>query len=181
MIDKLRHHWNVSSRREFFTRAGSGLAGIALANMLAEDGFAATLQRPPDPLAPRRPHHEPKAKSVIFLFMEGGPSHVDTFDPKPLLTKLDGQPIPDSIGRPSQTSRGTGDNALMASKRTWKQYGQSGFWVSDWYQHVGEHVDDMTIIRSCWADGLNHVGSVCQMNTGSILAGRPSLRRPDRR
>lgn len=168
MLDKLRHHWNVSSRREFFARAGSGLAGIALSSMLAEAAVS-------DPLAPKKPHHPATAKSVIFLFMEGGPSHVDLFDPKPLLTKLDGKPIPDSIGKPKQTSRGTGNNALMASKRTWKQYGQSGMWVSDWYQNTAEHVDDMTVIRSCWADGLNHVGSVCQMNTGSILAGRPSL------
>src|SRR5437762_10704220 len=107
--------------------------------------------------------------------MEGGPSHVDLFDPKPLLTKLDGKPIPDSIGKPSQTARGTGNNTLMASKRTWKQYGQSGMWVSDWYSNIAEHVDDMTVIRSVWADGLNHVGSVCQMNTGSILAGRPAM------
>ena len=174
MIDKLRHHWNVATRREFFTRAGSGLAGIALADLFAADGRAAA-RAAQDPLAARTPHHPPKAKSVIWLFMEGGPSQVDTFDPKPLLTKLDGKPIPDSIGKPSQTSRGTANNLLMASKRTWKQYGQSGFWVSDWYKNVAEHVDDMTIIRSCWADGLNHVGSVCQMNTGSILAGRPSL------
>src|SRR5436190_3116659 len=174
MIDKLRHHWNVSSRREFFTRAGSGLAGIALANMLAEDGYAAR-SAPADPLAAKKPHHPATAKSVIFLFMEGGPSHVDLFDPKPLLAKLDGKPVPDSIGKPSQTSRGTANNTLMASRRTWKQYGQSGMWVSDWYQNVAEHVDDLTVIRSCWADGLNHVGSVCQMNTGSILAGRPSL------
>src|SRR4051794_40426140 len=174
MIDKLKHHWKVSSRREFFTRAGSGLAGMALTSMLAETGYAgpaATL----DPLLPKQPHHKPMAKSVIFLFMEGGPSHVDLFDQKPLLTKLDGKPIPDSIGKPSQTSRGTAHNTLMASRRKWKQYGQSGMWVSDWYANVGEHVDDMTIIRSCWADGLNHVGSVCQMNTGSILAGRPSM------
>ena len=174
MIDKLRHHWNISSRREFFTRAGSGLAGMALASMLAEDGYAAP-RVAQDPLAPKKPHHTPTAKSVIFLFMEGGPSHVDLFDPKPLLTKLDGKPIPDSIGKPSQTSRGTGNNTLMASKRTWKQYGQSGMWVSDWYSNIAEHVDDMAVIRSCWADGLNHVGSVCQMNTGSILAGRPSM------
>ena len=63
----------------------------------------------------------------------------------------------------------------MAPRRVWKQRGQSGMWVSDWYENTGAHVDDMTIIRSCWADGINHVGSVCQMNTGSILAGRPSL------
>ncbi|MDE3196431.1 MAG: DUF1501 domain-containing protein [Acidobacteriota bacterium] len=168
MLDKLRHHWNVSSRREFFTRAGSGLAGIALTSMLAEAAAS-------DPLAPKNPHHPPMAKSVIFLFMEGGPSHVDLFDYKPLLGRLDGKPIPASIGKPKQTSRGTANNALMASRRAWKQYGQSGMWVSDWYQNTAAHVDDMTVIRSCWADGLNHVGSVCQMNTGSILAGRPSL------
>ena len=172
MLNKLQHHWNVKTRREFFAQAGSGLAGIALANLIAERGFAKSVD---DPLAPKTPDHLPTAKSVIWLFMEGGPSQVDLFDPKPLLTKLDGQPIPDSIGKPKQTSRGTGDNTLMASKRKWKQYGQSGAWVSDWYPNIAEHVDDMSIIRSCWADGLNHVGSVCQMNTGSILAGRPSL------
>ena len=70
---------------------------------------------------------------------------------------------------------GVSENPLLVSPRTWKQYGESGLPVSNWYQHVGECVDDLVIVRSCWADGLNHVGSVCQMNTGSILAGRPSL------
>ena len=172
MIDRLKHHWNVTTRREFFTRAGSGLAGIALTSMLAEHGLAAPVN---DPLAPKSPNHPPKAKSVIWLFMEGGPSHVDLFDYKPVLQKLDGKPIPDSIGKPKQTATGTANNALMASRRTWKQYGQSGMWVSDWYPNVAEHVDDMTVIRSCWADALNHVGSVCQMNTGAILAGRPAM------
>ena len=171
MNHKLRHHWNVSSRRDFFTRAGSGLAGVALADLLAQNASAATV----NPLAAKAPHHAARAKSVIWLFMEGGPSQVDTFDPKPLLNKLHGQAIPSSIRKPGQTSRGTADNTLMASRRQWKQYGQSGAWVSDWYKNVGEHVDDLAIIRSCWADGINHVGSVCQMNTGSVLAGRPSL------
>jgi len=172
MLNKLQHHWNVKSRREFFSQAGSGLAAIALANLLAEEAGA---KETADPLAAKTPHHPPTAKSVIWVFLEGGPSHVDLFDYKPLLQKLDGKPIPDSIGKPKQTSRGTGDNALMGSKRTWKQHGQSGMWVSNWYPNVAQHVDDMTVIRSCWADGLNHVGSVCQMNTGSILAGRPSM------
>lgn len=171
MNHKLRHHWNVSSRRDFFTRAGSGLAGVALADLLAQNASAATV----NPFAAKAPHHAARAKSVIWLFMEGGPSQVDTFDPKPLLSKLHGQAIPSSIRKPSQTSRGTADNTLMRSRRQWKQYGQSGAWVSDWYKNVGEHVDDLAIIRSCWADGINHVGSVCQMNTGSVLAGRPSL------
>ena len=171
MNHKLRHHWNVSSRRDFFTQAGSGLAGVALADLLAQNASASTV----NPLAAKAPHHAARAKSVIWLFMEGGPSQVDTFDPKPLLSKLHGQAIPSSIRKPSQTSRGTADNTLMGSRRQWKQYGQSGAWVSDWYKNVGEHVDDLAIIRSCWADGINHVGSVCQMNTGSVLAGRPSL------
>jgi hypothetical protein len=166
MLKKLSHHWSVGSRREFFARAGSGLAGIALASMLKAEGV--------DPLAPKTPHHPPKAKSVIWLFMEGGPSHIDLFDPKPKLNELHGQPMPASFGKPI-TAMGTGNNALMGTKRTFKQYGQSGLWVSDWYPNIAQHVDEMSIIRSCWADGLNHVGSVCQMNTGSILAGRPSM------
>ena len=112
---------------------------------------------------------------MIWLFMEGGTSHVDLFDPKPLLQTLNGQPIPDSIRKPKQTANGAASNTPMGSKRNWKQYGQSGLWVSDWYPHIAEHADEMTVIRSCWADGLNHVGSVCQMNTGAILAGRPAM------
>ncbi len=167
---KLHHHWPVSSRREFFTRAGSGLAGIALAQMLQEDARAAAV----DPLAPKAPQVTPRAKSVIWCFMEGGPSHIDLFDPKPKLKELAGQPVPPSYGKVI-TAMGTANNTLMPSTRTFKQHGQSGLWVSDWYSHLAEHVDDMTVIRSCQADGLNHVGSVCQMNTGDILAGRPSM------
>ena len=106
--------------------------------------------------------------------MEGGPSHVDLFDPKPMLDKLAGQPMPPSFDRPI-TAMGTADNTLMPSKRKWNQFGDSGLWVSDWYPHTAQHVDKLAVIRSCVADGLNHVGSVSQMNTGSILAGRPSL------
>ena len=159
----LRHHWNVSSRREFFARAGSGLGAIALGSMLAEGAET-----------PKKTHFPAKAKSVIWLFMEGGPSHIDLFDPKPELNKLAGKPMPASFGK-LVTAMGTGNNTLMASSRTWKQHGKSGMWVSEWYPHIAKHVDDMTVIRSCWANGLNHVGSVCQMNTGDILAGRPSL------
>ena len=166
MLQKLSHYWPVTSRREFFTRAGSGLAGMALASLLRADGA--------DPLAPKQPHHPPRAKSIIWLFMEGGPSHVDLFDPKPKLVELAGQPMPASFGRPI-TAMGTSNNTLMPSKRTFKPYGQSGIQVSDWYPNIAEHVDDMAVIRSVWADGLNHVGSVCQMNTGSILAGRPAM------
>src|SRR5712671_986294 len=159
------------NRRNFFTRTGSGLAGIALAQMLHEDGLLAAA----DPLAPKAPHHTPTAKSIIWLFMEGGPSHIDLFDPKPKLVELQGQPLPESM-RPKFTAMpGTSKNGMMPSKRTFKQYGQSGMWVSDWYPNIANHVDDMTVIRSCWTDGINHLGSVTEMNSGSILSGRPSL------
>ncbi len=163
------------SRRDFLSHSGSGLGAIALAAMLQDEGLtraaAATVA---DPLRPKPPHFRPTAKSVIWLFMEGGPSHIDLFDPKPELERLAGQPLPPSFGRPI-TAMGTGGNSLMPSKRRWKQYGRSGIWVSDWYPEIANHVDQMCVFRACWADGLNHVGSVCQMNTGSILAGRPAL------
>jgi hypothetical protein len=160
-------------RRDFLMQASGGLSAIALASLLAEDAFGAD-DKLPDPLAPKKPHHKPRATSVIWLFMEGGPSHLDTFDPKPALDKLAGQPMPESFGRPI-TAMGTASNTIMPTKRVFRNYGQSGIPVSDWLPHTAERVDDLAIIRSCWADGLNHVGSVCQMNTGSILAGRPSL------
>ncbi len=157
-------------RRDFLRRGGSGLGAIALSSMLARDGFGAVV----NPLAAKQPHHKPTAKAVIWCFMEGGPSHLDLFDPKPTLDKLAGKPMPESFGRPI-TAMGTASNTIMPTKRQWKQHGQSGIWVSDWYPEIAKHVDDICVFRGCCADGLNHVGSVCQMNTGSILAGRPSL------
>src|SRR4030081_3457437 len=109
-------------RREFLMRSCGGLGALAFSSML--QGAA--------PLAAKKPDHPPTAKSVIWLFMEGGPSHIDLFDPKPKLLELGGQPMPASFGRPI-TAMGTSNNTLMPSKRTFKQYGQSGIWVSDWY------------------------------------------------
>src|SRR5246127_1997326 len=141
------HYPRAASRREFFTRVGSGLAGIALSQMLQEEGRAASSA---DPMAAKKPDHPPTAKSIIWLFMEGGPSHVDLFDPKPKLQELAGQPLPDSMKPKFTAMPGTSKNGLMPSKRSFKQYGESGLWVSDWYQNIAEHVDDMTVIRSCW-------------------------------
>jgi hypothetical protein len=146
-------------------KAGGGFGALALSYLMGRDASAGMAR--PAQLFPR-------AKSVIWLFMEGGPSHIDIFDPKPLLTELNGKAMPKSFGR-VVTAMGTSNNTLLASKRTFKQHGQSGLWVSDWHPQVAKHVDDMCVVRSCWADGLNHVGSVCEMNTGSILAGRPSM------
>jgi hypothetical protein len=172
-MKKTPHVIDVTSRRDFLTRAGGGFGALALAYMLAEArGVAAALDAGQGTTHP--PHLAPRARSVIWLFMEGGPSHLDLFDPKPALEKLAGQPLPPSFGRPI-TAMGTVGNTIMPSKRVWKQHGQSGLWVSDWYPEVAQHVDRMAMFQSCWADGLNHVGSVCQMNTGSILAGRPSM------
>jgi hypothetical protein len=115
-----------------------------------------------------------KAKSVIFLFMEGGPSHIDLFDPKPLLNDLSGKPLPPSF-KPVVTPMGEFHSPVLASKRKWKQHGEGGLWISDWLPHMATCADDLCVVRSCWGNGLNHVGGVTQMNTGSILAGRPSL------
>src|SRR5215471_15198830 len=167
------HYRRTASRRDFFTRVGSGLAGIALAQMLHDDSILAAT--PVDPMAPKEPDHRPTAKSIIWLFMEGGPSHVDLFDPKPKLQELAGQPLPDSMKPKFTAMPGTSKNGLMPSKRTFKQHGQSGLWVSDWYSNIAEHVDRMTVVRSCWTDGINHLGGVTEMNSGSILSGRPSL------
>ncbi len=172
------HHSFTTSRRDFLARAGAGFGALALADLLQRSVSASEIPDAPrsltQPLLPRTPHFIPKAKSVIFLFMEGGPSHMDTFDPKPLLVDLAGKPIPASFGRVI-TAMGEFDSPIMASKRQWKQHGQSGTWVSDWLPETATCVDDIAVIRSCWADGINHSSGVCQMNTGSILAGRPSL------
>jgi len=172
------HIQSPGSRREFLRRSGAGFGSVALAWMLHRDGMSARASAPViDPLTPladRPPHMKARAKSVIWLFMEGGPSHLDLFDPKPVLQSMAGQPMPESFGRPI-TAMGTASNTLMGTRRTWARHGRSGTWVSDWYPAIAKHADDLCILRSCHADGLNHVGSVCQMNTGDILAGRPAL------
>jgi Protein of unknown function (DUF1501) len=167
-----RHFPLFHSRRDFLAKAGGGFGALALGYMLARDGVADEPRA--NPLAPRRSLFPATAKSVIFLFMEGGPSHIDTFDPKPELVRRAGQRLPASFGTVI-TPMGTGGNILFPSRHKFKPYGQSGIPVSDWLPHMATCVDDLAVVRSCWADGLLHVGSVCQMNTGAILAGRPSL------
>ncbi|HEY3900999.1 MAG TPA: DUF1501 domain-containing protein [Chthoniobacter sp.] len=159
------------SRREFLRRAGCGFGAVALAALMRDSALAA----PENGSAVSRPlDHRPGARNVIFLFMEGGPSHLDTFDYKPLLNQLAGQSLPASFKAPL-TAMGESKSPLLECKRTWKQRGQSGLWISDWFDKVGEHADDLAIIHSCASDGINHAGGVCQMNTGSVFGGRPSL------
>ncbi|GIW92359.1 MAG: hypothetical protein KatS3mg110_0400 [Pirellulaceae bacterium] len=170
------HRVHYVTRREMLAHCGMGFGALAFQYLLSQEVAFGEQKQPKDPLNRQAvgPHFSPRAKSVIFLFMEGGPSHIDLFDPKPVLEKLAGQPLPESFG-PVITPMGEYDAPLMASRRRWKQHGQSGIWVSDWLPHIATCVDDLTIIRSCWANGLNHSNGVCQMNTGSILGGRPSL------
>jgi hypothetical protein len=157
-------------RRDFLFQTGLGLGAIALQSLLPRSARANV----PSPLTASPPLITPRARNVIFLFMEGGPSHLDTFDPKPLLNQLAGQPLPESFGDVI-TAMGESRAPLLGSKRKWQQHGESGMWVSDWLPHTAKHADDLAVVRSCWADGINHSVAVCQMNSGSLLGGRPSL------
>lgn len=161
-----------TSRREFLSRAGCGLGSVALAALTGERVLAAPSSS--SPIAAKLPQRAGRAKSVIFLFMEGGPSHLDTFDRKPLLNRLAGQPLPASF-KPPITAMGETKSPLLTCPRTWKQYGASGLWISDWFENVAEHADHLAVIHSCASDGINHAGGVCSMNTGSVFGGRPSL------
>ncbi|MEC8557776.1 MAG: DUF1501 domain-containing protein [Planctomycetota bacterium] len=150
------------TRRNFLQTSGVGFGAVALNCLMHSDVAQAAL------------HHRPRAKSVIWLFMEGGPSHLDLVDPKPLVNELAGQPLPSSFKEPI-TAMGEKGSPLLASPRKWRQYGESGLWASDWMPHIAEHMDDLAVIRSCWTNGINHSGGVCQMNTCINFAGRPSL------
>src|SRR5437763_4062044 len=164
-------------RREFLWEAGAGFTGLALTGLLSQDKFFAA--EPParaaqaaSPLAERPPHFAPKAKSVIFLFMYGGPSQVDTFDYKPTLYALDGQTIPvRTHGRGGHRNQGR----VVGPKWRFKQYGQSGKWVSDLFPHLAPCVDDIAFIHSMTADSPIHGSAMLQMNTGKILSGSPCM------
>ena len=155
------------SRRDLLTRTGTGLGMLALAGILADDAGAAPAL---DPLAPKAPHFKAKAKHVVHLFMNGGPSQVDTFDPKPALEKYHGKPLPTSNLR---TERKTG--AAMRSPFKFKKYGQSGIEVSDLFAKTAEHIDDLCVIRSMYADVPNHEPSLMLMNCGDGRLPRPSF------
>lgn len=157
------------TRRELLGRMGNGFAALGLMSLLGESAFAQTPQTPLNPLAPKNPHFKAKAKRVIFLFMNGGPSQVDTFDPKPALEKYNGQAIPLNLA----TERKTG--AALASPFKFQKYGQSGIEVSELFPHVAKHVDDMVVIRSMRADVPNHEPSLLLMNCGDARLPRPSM------
>jgi hypothetical protein len=164
---------HAASRRAFLARGGLGFGSIALAWLLGQERARAD-EPPSNPLAPRPPHFPPRARNVIFLFMHGGPSHLETFDPKPDLQRLAGQPLPASFG-PVATRRKVAANPLLGTKRTFRPCGASGLPISDLFPNLARCADDLAVIRSCWADSVNHPQAVYQINTGSILMGKPSL------
>jgi hypothetical protein len=164
-------------RREFLLQAGGGIGGLALAAMMADDRAKAGDDAPAtasNPLAPRKPHFDPPARRIIWLFMHGGPSHVDLFDPKPDLIKYGGQPLPESFG-PVMTRRKVAQNPLLPPVKPFAPRGDSGLEVSDFLPHLAERADELCVLRSCHGDSVNHPQSVYQMNTGSILMGKPSV------
>ena len=160
------------TRRELLRLSANGFGLLALADLLGSQGRAAdTAINPKDPLAVRPPHFKPKAKRIIFLFMHGGPSQVDTFDPKPALKKFDGKPYPGQ--KPRVQFAKTGD--LLASPWEFKPGGKSGLPVSDLFPHVREHADELCVIRSVHADNSAHGGALLQLHTGSDTFVRPSI------
>ena len=176
MTDPFTHHltgggplpW-PSTRREFLRRSGLGLGSLALAGVLADDARGATESAHPNPMHPKPPHFAPKAKAVIHLFMNGGPSQVDTFDPKPALDKYHGKPLPMQL----RTERETG--AAYRSPFAFRKYGQSGIEVSELFSHVGEMIDEVCVIRSMHANVPNHEPSLMLMNCGDAQFVRPAV------
>ena len=160
------------TRRDVLGRAAHGFGSIALASLLDPPAWAAAKRI--NPLAAKPPHFAPKAKSVIFLFMVGAPSHIDTFDPKPALEKFDGQPLPPSYGTiVSQFTKG--DTPLLKSPWKFSKYGQSGMEVSTLFPHIAQKVDDICFVRSFYTESTVHAPAMYQVNTGRILMGYPSM------
>jgi hypothetical protein len=164
------------TRREFLWEAGAGFTGVALTALLSQDKFfAAESARPAitaNPLVLREPHFPAKAKSVIFLFMYGGPSQVDTFDYKPALYPLDGRTISvRTFGRGGHRNQGR----VVGPKWSFRQYGQCGKWVSELFPHLGTCVDDIAFLHSMTADSPIHGSAMLQMNSGKILSGSPCI------
>lgn len=152
-------------RRAFLQATSSGLGSIALTSILNAGS--------PSDTAPT-PHFTPRARRVIWLFMHGGPSHVDLFDEKPQLVKHAGQPLPESVGE-VMTRRKVARNPLLPPVRQFHRHGESGLSISEFLPHTAKLADELCVIHSCHGDSVNHPQSVYQMNTGSILMGKPSL------
>lgn len=172
------HIRRVATRRDLLFQAGGGFGGLALSALLAQEAAGAAPASGADalnPLAMRPPHFKPRAKSVIFLFMVGGPSQMETFDPKPELQRLHGEQLPPSFGEIKSQFIKPGSTPLLRSAWKFGRHGQSGLEVSELFPHVAECADDLAVIRSCYADSFVHAPAMYQMVNGRTVAGHPSL------
>ncbi len=170
-LDLFPHSRPTLTRREFVRDAFCGFGGLALASMLGEEQARAEMATP---LAPKSPHIPAKARAVIFLFMAGGPSHLETFDPKPLLNTLNGQPRPKEFGE-AKYQFVQRDARLLGTRRTFKKHGQSGIEVSDLFPHTAKCIDDIAVIRSCHGDMVVHSAAQYELFTGRVVPGFPSI------
>lgn len=179
MTQRPRGQFCGRTRREFIWQAAGGFGALPLVSMLSDDGVgiqsASASEESKDllnPLAPKPPHFAPKAKSVIFLFMYGGPSHIDTFDYKPNMYGMDGKTVDvKTFGRGGHRNQGR----IVEPKWKFKQYGESGKWVSDLFPNVASCVDDITFLHSMTADSPIHGSAMLMMNSGKVLSGSPAL------
>ncbi|RZT04469.1 Protein of unknown function [Duganella sp. CF402] len=168
---------SINSRRDFLLKTGLGLGAGAVSGLLPGGGFlhAATAAELIDPLAPKQPHFPAKVKSVIWLHQNGAPSTLDLFDYKPELVRLAGQDTPASFLKGIKTSTQGGVGKLYASKRTWKQHGESAAWFSDLVPNIATQADKIAFIKSSVTVGATHDISILKLNTGDLSPGRPSL------
>src|ERR1700730_13300308 len=162
----------IQSRRKFFQECAGGIGMIALSQLLEREGRGAAPEV--NPLAPRKPHFAPKAKNVIFMFMEGGPSQIDLFDPKPELEKWSGKPLPAEMTKDLRLAFTKPDAAVLASPRTFQPYGKSGIQFSDYIPNIGACADDICLVRSMFTDAFNHHPGQLLLFGGSIQVGRPT-------
>ena len=177
----MSHHCNnyaqsPMTRRQMLTRCASGFGSVALAGLLANKSFGALLKNaaPSNPLAPKPGHHVAKAKRAIFLYMDGGPSQVDTFDYKPDLIKHHGQDPKSVLGKVEPTQFDN-NGTIMQSPWAFKQYGQSGAWVSDLFPHLATCVDDIAFVKSMTSKFAEHTSANYFLHTGHGIQGRPSM------
>lgn len=172
MPPSLRSYFEMS-RRQMLRDTFCGMGSLALASLVAEERARGETE---NPLAPKPPHDgNAKAKSVIFLFMAGGPSHLETFDPKPLLNKLDGKDRPKSFGDVKYQQIKPGTSKLLGSKRTFRKHGEAGIEVSDLFPETAKRIDDIAVVRSCYGDRVVHSAAQYELFSGRVVPGFPSL------
>jgi hypothetical protein len=170
-LDRLRH----VTRRHFFRQSQAGIGAMAFASLLARESPARDIAEVVNPLAPKRPHAEPKAKRVIYLHLTGSPPHLDLFDYKPELVKHDGQPCPDAFLKGKRFAFTSGTPKLLGTPRKFAQHGAGGVWMSDAIPHLHGVADDLCVIRSMNTDQFNHAPAELLLYTGSPRPGRPSM------